>query len=141
MALSLLYFTVLSFAGQMVTYLLSVGYNSTQIGFIRTVSVAFEISATLLGPILMARIGVVRAGLWSISSQILCIAIAVALFLMVRPPFVAALGLIAGVIGSRVGLWVFDLCVQNVIQEVRDSLLPIFAHRKLMTTCPEGGGI
>lgn len=116
-ALSLLYFTVLSFAGQMVTYLLSVGYNSTQIGSIRTVSVAFEVSATWLGPMLMARIGVIRAGLWSISWQILCIMTAVVLFLAVQQPFVAAFGLITGVVGSRLGLWVFDLCVQNIIQE------------------------
>lgn len=122
-ALSLLYFTVLSFAGQMVTYLLSVGYNSTQIGSIRTVSVAFEVSATWLGPMLMARIGVIRAGLWSISWQILCIMTAVVLFLAVQQPFVAAFGLITGVVGSRLGLWVFDLCVQNIIQEVC-ALLP-----------------
>lgn len=107
----------------MVTYLLSVGYNSTQIGSIRTVSVAFEVSATWLGPMLMARIGVIRAGLWSISWQILCIMTAVVLFLAVQQPFVAAFGLITGVVGSRLGLWVFDLCVQNIIQEVC-ALLP-----------------
>ena len=118
MALSLLYLTVLSFAGQMVTYLLSVGYNSTQIGIIRTFSVAVEVSATWLGPILMMRVGVIRAGLWSISWQIFCIATAVALFLVVQQPFIPASGLIAGVIGSRLGLWVFDLCVQTIVQEV-----------------------
>jgi iron-regulated transporter 1 len=34
---ALLYFTVLFFAGQMITYLLSVGYNSIHIGIARTV--------------------------------------------------------------------------------------------------------
>jgi solute carrier family 40 (iron-regulated transporter), member 1 len=121
MALSLLYFTVLSFGGQMVTYLLSVGYNSTQIGIIRTVSVVAEVSATWLGPVLMRRVGVIRAGLWSISWQLLCIAAAVTLFLAARQPIIAASGLITGVIGSRVGLWIFDLCVQNIVQEVRAS--------------------
>lgn len=118
MALSLLYLTVLSFAGQMVTYLLSVGYNSTQIGLIRTVSVAFEISATWLGPVLMLKLGVIRAGLWSISWQIFSISAAVALFLMVEQSFIAASGLIIGVISSRLGLWIFDLCVQSIVQEV-----------------------
>lgn len=130
MALSVLYCTVFSFAGQMVTYLLSVGYSSTQIGLIRTASVAFEISATWLGPLLMMRVGVIRAGLWSISCQILCIATAVGLFLMVPQPLIAASGLIAGVVGSRVGLWVFDLCVQNIIQEVFS--LAGFAQQQLM---------
>ena len=121
MALSLLYLTVLSFAGQMVTYLLSVGYNSTQIGIIRALSVVVEVSATWLGPIMMMRVGVIRAGLWSISWQIFCIATAVTLFVVVRQPFLAASGLIAGVVGSRLGLWVFDLCVQTIVQEVSVS--------------------
>jgi solute carrier family 40 (iron-regulated transporter), member 1 len=126
MALSLLYLTVLSFAGQMVTYLSAVGYSSTQIGLIRTVSVVFEISATWLGPILMMRVGVIRAGLWSISWQLFCIAAAVALFWTVEKPFIAASGLIIGVVGSRVGLWVFDLCVQEIVQEV--SILTYLLH-------------
>jgi solute carrier family 40 (iron-regulated transporter), member 1 len=121
MALSLLYFTVLSFGGQMVTYLLSVGYTSTQIGIIRTVSVVAEVSATWLGPVLMRRVGVIRAGLWSISWQLFCITAAVTLFLAARQPVVAASLLITGVIGSRVGLWMFDLCVQTIVQEVRAS--------------------
>ena len=119
MALSFLYFTVLSFGGQMVTYLLSVGYTSTQIGIIRTVSVLVEVSATWLGPVLMRRVGVIRAGLWSISWQLFCIAAAVTLFLVARQPVIAASVLITGVVGSRVGLWMFDLCVQNIVQEVR----------------------
>ena len=125
MALSILYLTVLSFAGQMVTYLLSVGYNSAQIGIIRTVAVALEVSATWLGPVLTKRVGVIRAGLWSISWQILCIITAVTLFLMVRQPSAAALCLVAGVTVSRIGLWVFDLCVQNIVQEVSPSTIGI----------------
>ena len=42
MALCLLYFTVLSFSGQMVTYLLSVGLSSAQIGTLRALSTAVE---------------------------------------------------------------------------------------------------
>src|ERR1700722_15241816 len=70
---TLLCFTVLSLAGQMITYLLTVGYNSIHIGIARTVSVAFEISATWIAPIVMARIGPVRAGIWFISWQMLCL--------------------------------------------------------------------
>jgi solute carrier family 40 (iron-regulated transporter), member 1 len=105
----------------MVTYLLSVGYNSTQIGIIRTVSVVVEVSATWLGPVLMRRVGVIRAGLWSINWQLFCIAAAVTLFFVERQPVVAASVLTIGVIGSRIGLWMFDLCVQNIVQEVRGS--------------------
>lgn len=118
MALCLLYFTVLSFSGQMVTYLLSVGLSSAQIGVLRTLSTAIEISATWLAPIAMNRIGPLRGGLWFINWQILCLVGAFGFFSIVRAPSVAAFGLVVGVIASRVGLWGFDLCVQIIIQEV-----------------------
>src|SRR6266536_752277 len=63
---ALLYFTVLSFGGQMITFLLSAGYSSIHIGIARTVSVAFEISATWIAPVVMARIGPIRTRLWFI---------------------------------------------------------------------------
>lgn len=118
MALCLLYFTVLSFSGQMVTYLLSVGLSSAQIGVLRTLSTAIEISATWLAPIAMNRVGPLRGGLWFINWQIMCLAGAFSFFSVVRAPSVAAFGLVVGVIASRVGLWGFDLCVQIIIQEV-----------------------
>ena len=119
MALCLLYFTVLSFSGQMVTYLISVGLSSAQIGVLRTLSTAIEISATWLAPIAMNRIGPLRGGLWFINWQVMCLVGAFGFFSIVRAPFVAAFGLVVGVIASRVGLWGFDLCVQIIIQEVR----------------------
>ncbi|EAQ89496.1 hypothetical protein CHGG_06115 [Chaetomium globosum CBS 148.51] len=54
---ALLYLTVLSFAGQMVTYLLSAGYTSNQVGITRTLSVFFEVLATWVAPWLMGRVG------------------------------------------------------------------------------------
>lgn len=123
MAGSLLYLTVLSFAGQMVTYLLSVGYTSTQIGLARTVSVAFEILATWTAPWLMARIGPVRAGLWFSSWQILMLSAGVAVFwAFMAFPVVSASGLVVGTILSRVGLRGIDLCTQLIVQEVNQEL-------------------
>ncbi|KAF8415642.1 Ferroporti-1 [Terfezia claveryi] len=92
LAISILYLTVLNFSGQMVAYLLSIGYTSTQIGLLRTVSV-----------------GPTRAGLWFINWQMACIAVAAS--------FSWAWGFIAGVILSRTGLWGFDLCAQVLVQE------------------------
>ena len=119
MALNLLYFTVLSFSGQMVTYLLSVGLSSTQIGVLRTLSTAIEISATWLAPMAMNRVGPLRGGLWFITWQIFCLVGAFGFFSFMRTPSAAAFGLVVGVIASRVGLWGFDLCVQIIIQEVQ----------------------
>ena len=118
MALCLLYLTVLSFSGQMVTYLLSVGFSSVQLGVLRTLSTAIEISATWLAPIAMNKAGPLRGGLWFINWQMSCIVGAFGFFWVMRMASIGAFGLVIGVITSRVGLWGFDLCVQNIIQEV-----------------------
>lgn len=118
MALCLLYFTVLSFSGQMVTYLLSVDFSSAQIGVLRTGSTALEISATWLAPKAMNRVGPLRGGLWFISWQMGCLVGALVFFWLIRTSSVAASGLVFGVIASRVGLWGFDLCSQIMIQDV-----------------------
>lgn len=116
---SLLYFTVLSFSGQMVTYLLSTGYSPAQIGIARTFSVAFEISATWVAPWLMSGIGPVRAGLWFSSLQLNMLIAGLAVFwVFPDQPMLSASGLVGGTILSRVGLWGFDLCTQVIVQEV-----------------------
>lgn len=115
---TLLYFTVLSFSGQTVTYLLATGYTPTQIAATRTVSVIFEVLATWVGPWLMAKIGPVRAGLWFSSWQVSCLAIGMSIFWQYADSsLVSTLGLVGGIILSRVGLWGFDLSVQIIVQE------------------------
>jgi len=121
MAGALLYLTVLSFSGQMVTYLLSAGYTATQIGVARTVSVAFEVLATWVAPWLMGLMGPIRAGLWLSSSQVSMLTAGTAVFFLFYndSPLVSASGLVGGTIFSRVGLFGFDLCTQYIVQEVR----------------------
>ena len=119
---ALLYLTVLSFAGQMVTYLLSAGYSATQIGIARTLSVAFEVLATWVAPWLMGKIGPVRAGLWLSSWQITMLIAGIAVFwAYIDKPVISASGLVGGTILSRVGLRGFDLCTQIIVQEVYSS--------------------
>lgn len=117
-ALCLLYLTVLSFSGQMVAYLVSVGFTSAQIGLLRTISTAVEVSATWLAPMAMGRVGLLRSGLWFINWQMTCLLGATASFWLIDKPVTAASVLVAGMIASRVGLWGFDLCVQIIVQEV-----------------------
>lgn len=125
MAGALLYLTVLSFAGQMVTYLLSTGYTSTQVGLARTVSVGFEVGATWAAPWLMGRIGPVRSGLWMSCWQVSTLGLGMAVFWRFEESwaFVAATGLVVGTIFSRLGLFGFDLCVQVIVQEVSTPLV------------------
>ena len=118
-SLSFLYLTVLSFSGQMVTYLLATGFSSTTIGCIRTISVLTEISATWLAPKIMVKLGPTRAGMWFLSWQTICLSITVGVFWINWSPMWASSVLVTGVIASRGGLWGFDLSAQIIIQEVR----------------------
>ena len=123
LALCFLYFTVLSFAGQMVAFLVSVDYTSTHIGLMRTAAVIVELSATWVTPLVIARIGPVRTGLWSINYQLCCLVPSVGLFWAVKDAHIAVSALILGVILSRVGLWGFDLSAQIIVQEVGCSAI------------------
>ncbi|PWW77267.1 hypothetical protein C7212DRAFT_357277 [Tuber magnatum] len=116
LALSILYFTVLNFGAQMVTYLLASGYTPLHISSVRGISVLFEISATWLAPLVMSYVGPIRGGLWFVNWQLLCVSGAVSAFLFLENPKLAASGLILGVTLSRIGLWGFDLCVQIIVQ-------------------------
>jgi iron-regulated transporter 1 len=117
-ALSVLYLTVLSFASQMTTYLLTLGFTSTHVSIMRLVSVILELSATCAAPWLMSRVGVVRSGLWFINEQLISIALAIGLFLMYNEkPMLAGVTLVSGVALSRLGLWGFDLSVQYLVQD------------------------
>lgn len=125
---ALLYLTVLNFAGQMVTYLLSAGYTATQIGIARTLSVAFEVLATWVAPWIMGKVGPVRAGLWLSSWQVLMLVTGTVVFFTFynSKPVVSASGLVGGTILSRVGLRGFDLCAQLIVQEVINALTKLF---------------
>jgi iron-regulated transporter 1 len=127
-SLSLLYLTVLTFGGQMVTYLLSVGYSSISIGLARTIATIFELSSTWLAPKAMQRIGTIRCGIWFLNWQIVWVVFAVAMLWIDLPPTYAIIGLLAGTIASRVGLWGFDLSAQVIIQEVRRSCFAVLVN-------------
>lgn len=106
----------------MVTYLLSAGYNSFHIGIARTVSVVAEISATWIAPVVMARIGPIRSGMWFLSWQMMALAGAASGFLGFKSEILAATCLVCGTILSRAGLWGFDLSVQVIVQEVSNPV-------------------
>ncbi|KAI5204067.1 hypothetical protein AUEXF2481DRAFT_32622 [Aureobasidium subglaciale EXF-2481] len=120
-SLSLLYLTVLTFGGQMVTYLLSVGFSSISIGLLRTVSTFFELSSTWLAPKAMHKIGAIRCGIWFLNWQIVWVVITATMLWVELPPKYAVVGLLAGTIASRVGLWGFDLSAQVIVQDAVES--------------------
>lgn len=138
-ALSLLYLTVLSFSGQMITYLLALGLPSGMIGALRGISAIFELSATWIAPRLTARIGAIRSGIWFINYQIFWVGAACVCLWLPNllestsiPTTVWVTGSVVAVILSRVGLWGFDLCVQIIVQEeVEPELRGAFSSQEV----------
>ncbi|CAK9783110.1 hypothetical protein CC85DRAFT_284138 [Cutaneotrichosporon oleaginosum] len=117
-ACALLYLNVLTFGGQMVTYLLANSYTSTNVGIARTVSVVLEVASTWVAPRLMTAIGVTRAGIWSSWWQLSMLTTGVAVFTAFADrPLVSASALVCGTILSRMGLWSLDLCIQVIVQD------------------------
>ncbi|KAJ3402732.1 hypothetical protein HDV05_008270, partial [Chytridiales sp. JEL 0842] len=70
LGLAFLYLTTLSFGNVMITYLLSVGYSSVLLSGMRALAVLAGLLATVTLSPVVAKIGLVRAGLWSIFSQV-----------------------------------------------------------------------
>jgi iron-regulated transporter 1 len=116
---AVLYLTVLSFGGQMITYLLSAGYTTMHVGIARTVGVVLEVSATWLTPWLIDRMGPVKAGLWMGLWQLTkLVAGSMVFFLAASEPILSVSGLVIGIILSRLGLVGFSLCIQIIVQQV-----------------------
>lgn len=126
LALSILYLTVLSFSGQMITYLLALDrprIDSVHIAIMRTISTLLEMSSTFIAPLLIRRVGAVRAGIWSLSWQSLCLTPGVFTFWTNNnvSPAVQTYLFVVSVILSRIGLWSFDLTAQLLVQNSVDA--------------------
>ncbi|KAJ6786715.1 hypothetical protein PWT90_08973 [Aphanocladium album] len=122
-SLSLLYLTVLSFSGQFITFLLSMGFTPFHVGVARTGSTMIELSATWVAPRLMNHMGPIRGGIWSLSWQMICLTFGLSLFLRdgfgadTKHTWTSVAGLILCIALSRLGLWGYDLCAQTIVQE------------------------
>jgi iron-regulated transporter 1 len=119
-ALALLYLTVLSFSGQLITYLLAQDLSSASVALLRGVAALFELSATWLGPWLHKRIGAVRSGIWFLNAELFFVAVACGILWLPdekKSKIIVTLTLVTMVILSRTGLWGFDLSAQLIIQD------------------------
>jgi iron-regulated transporter 1 len=120
-AVAILSLTVLNFSGQMITYLLALGYKSTDIGIARTFGTLLEFMATWLAPWLIGLLGPVRAGLClSLWQLIMLVAGTMVFFLADSDPSISIAGLVIGTILSRLGLRGLILCIQIIVQQVSD---------------------
>ncbi|KAH9932025.1 Ferroporti-1 [Epithele typhae] len=128
LAISWLYVTVLSFDGTMLAYLKAHAYSDPFLAGMRGITVVAGLLGTLVMPVLERRLGLVRAGNWSIWSEVLCLVPVLVVLYVGAPPdgsrapgWNAAL-LFGGMMLSRIGLWAFDLC------QLKELQLALAAH-------------
>lgn len=113
--LSLLYLNVLTFGGIMTAYLVWRGMRLDSIGFWRGISSAAGLAGTFVYHFMARRMSLIQTGMWSVVFQFLCLSLSYASLFM--DDFSTSLAmLIAGVCASRVGLWVFDISVTQLMQ-------------------------
>ncbi|RDX51160.1 hypothetical protein OH76DRAFT_1401935 [Lentinus brumalis] len=128
LAISWLYLTVLSFDGTMMSYLKAHAYSDPFLAGMRGLNVVAGLAGTLAMPFLEKRLGLVRAGNWSIWSEVVCLLpVLVVLYVGapsdgVRAPAWNAALLFGGMMLSRIGLWAFDLC------QLKELQLALAAH-------------
>ena len=114
--LALLYFNVLSFAGMMTAYLVSKGMPFGRIGTWRGISSAVGLLGTVCYHWSAKRFRLEFTGLWSIIFEFACLSITVGSIFVADDGLSLTL-LIGGVLPSRIGLWVYDIAMTQMMQE------------------------
>lgn len=115
-ALALLYLNVaLSFGNIMTIYLVWRGIDIKAIGFWRGASAAAGLVGTFVYHIISQKIDLVDVGMISVTFEFLCLSVCYG-SLFVKDNSLFFILLIAGVCFSRIGLWVFDISVTQLMQ-------------------------
>lgn len=114
-ALSLLYLNVLTFGALMTAYLVWRGMSYESIGTLRGVSSIIGLLGTVIFHFSSRRYSLSFTGTWSIMFQFTCLSLCYG-SLYVSNQTVSLIMLILGVIASRIGLYVFDLTITQLMQ-------------------------
>ncbi|KAF9978160.1 hypothetical protein BGZ73_003541 [Actinomortierella ambigua] len=117
-SIGMLYINVLSFGGPMTSYLVLMGYNSGLLGIMKAVSGIVGIAGTFVQPVLSKRYGPIRVGLWSVWQLVLTLGLVVlALSNKLGSKTATSVLLFGGMAASRLGLWIFDIVENLILQE------------------------
>ncbi len=117
LALAVLYFSVVSFGTLMTAWFAASGFHAGHLGAARALAALSGMLSTVATPRLVPALGVETAGLGFISFMWFCI-LPCSIVSFYASDHVAFLWIIvASVIVSRFGLWGFDLCVTQLLQE------------------------
>lgn len=142
MALALLYMTVLSLGFLMTSYLRWTGLTQAELAGYRGIGALTGLAATAIFPPLRRRLGLHACAVLGIVYQLACLAGGVLPVTLMAgalagggsggggeagegaevaptgaPSVVAVRVLVAGVVSSRTGLWMYDLAVTQLVQE------------------------
>ncbi|KAG2382002.1 hypothetical protein C9374_005794 [Naegleria lovaniensis] len=125
LAFVLLFITVLTHGGLLLSYLKSHNIHSAVLGVFQALSAISGLSSTFLGPFLIRRYKVFKGGLISIYLQFWCLVVGVAFFIgfhffTEKLSFAVYLFLIC-VVFSRLGLYSFDLAEIQIMQQLVDQ--------------------
>ncbi|KAK9722477.1 hypothetical protein K7432_002666 [Basidiobolus ranarum] len=116
LAYSMIYMSVLSIAGTMVSYLSWKGYSEYVIGIMRSLMTALAFLGTFVMPIMKRFLGVYRTARASIWIEVASLIPVIVSFFLAQNKLSAVL-LFGGISLSRLGVWVFDLSQTQIMQE------------------------
>ncbi|WVQ93477.1 hypothetical protein IAU59_000551 [Kwoniella sp. CBS 9459] len=127
-SMALIHVTTLSYDGTFISYIKAArGWDDTIIASMRGLCLVTGLLGTAVMPLLERRVGLERAGAWSIWFEVTCLApVALAFFYGTgrygeHGPLWNSIVLFGGIALSRIGLWSFDLC-QISLQNLFDLL-------------------
>jgi len=106
----------------MTSYLVLNGYNSGLLGIMKAVAGAMGVLGTYAMPLLANRIGNVRTGLWSIWQLALTLSLVVLALTNTLDWTTTSILLFGGMAASRLGLWMFDIAENLILQEYTQSI-------------------
>lgn len=113
---AMLYLNALTFGALMTAYLLFRGMRFSTIGVWRGVASAIGLLGTVVYHFSVKKLSVESTGMWSICYQFASLSLAYASLYF--DDYMTSLAmLIAGVCASRIGLWVFDIAITQMMQE------------------------
>ncbi|KAK1925025.1 Ferroporti-1 [Papiliotrema laurentii] len=127
-AIATIYLTTLSYDGTFIAYIKAVrGWDDAFIAAMRGLCVLTGLLGTVVMPILERRIGLERAGAWSIWFEIGCLLPVLLSFFIgtgqygEKGPAWNSIVLFGGIALSRIGLWSFDLIQLKELQLALDD--------------------
>ncbi|OCF38724.1 solute carrier family 40 (iron-regulated transporter), member 1 [Kwoniella heveanensis CBS 569] len=127
-SMALIHLTTLSYDGTFISYIKAArGWDDTIIASMRGLCLVTGLIGTAVMPLLERKVGLERAGAWSIWFEVGCLApVALAFFYGTgrygeHGPVWNSVILFGGIALSRIGLWSFDLCQLKELQLALDT--------------------